>query len=72
MLIDRRAFTSIAMAALAVPVLGQPASIVDAAGRQVPVPGRVTRIFPAGPPAAIMLYTLAPSPGRTRLSGSCP
>jgi iron complex transport system substrate-binding protein len=26
----------------------------------VPVPARVERVFPAGPPAAIMLYTLAP------------
>jgi iron complex transport system substrate-binding protein len=26
----------------------------------VPVPARVTRVFPSGPPAAILLYTLAP------------
>ena len=32
----------------------------DAAGRSVPVPAKVTRVFPAGPPAAILLYTLAP------------
>ena len=32
----------------------------DAAGREMPIPSRVERVFPAGPPAAIMLYTLAP------------
>ena len=26
----------------------------------MPVPDKVTRVFPAGPPAAILLYTLAP------------
>jgi iron complex transport system substrate-binding protein len=26
----------------------------------VPIPGKVERVFPAGPPAAILLYTLAP------------
>ena len=26
----------------------------------MPVPAKVTRVFPAGPPAAILLYTLAP------------
>src|SRR5262249_3965789 len=31
-----------------------------AARRRVPVPARVERVFPAGPPAAIFLYTLAP------------
>ena len=36
------------------------ASVTDAAGRNVPVPAKVTRVFPAGPPAAILLYTLAP------------
>ena len=36
------------------------AAVVDAAGRDVPVSATVTRVFPAGPPAAILLYTLAP------------
>ena len=35
-------------------------TIVDAAGRRVAVPPRVERVFPAGPPSAILLYTLAP------------
>ena len=34
--------------------------MTDGAGRAVPVPARVERVFPAGPPAAILLYTLAP------------
>src|SRR5258708_26311356 len=34
--------------------------MTDSAGRAVPVPTGVTRVFPAGPPAAILLYTLAP------------
>lgn len=32
----------------------------DSAGRTVEVPDRVLRVFPAGPPAAIILYMLAP------------
>ena len=35
-------------------------SIVDAARRKVDVPADVARVFAAGPPAAIMLFTLAP------------
>ena len=36
------------------------ATVTDGAGRAVSIPPKVTRVFPAGPPAAIMLYTLAP------------
>jgi iron complex transport system substrate-binding protein len=36
------------------------AAVIDAAGRAVPIPDTVARVFPAGPPAAILLYTLAP------------
>ena len=35
-------------------------TVSDGAGRKVSVPARVQRIFPAGPPAAIQIYTLAP------------
>ena len=35
-------------------------AIADGAGRRVTPPRRVARVFPAGPPAAILLYTLAP------------
>ncbi|MCW2240156.1 iron ABC transporter substrate-binding protein [Azospirillum canadense] len=32
----------------------------DSAGRRVPVPPRVERVFPAGPPASVVVYMLAP------------
>jgi iron complex transport system substrate-binding protein len=35
-------------------------TVADATGRQVEIPDRIERIFPAGPPAAVLLYTLAP------------
>jgi iron complex transport system substrate-binding protein len=35
-------------------------TLTDAAKRPIPVPPEVRRVFPAGPPAAILLYTLAP------------
>jgi len=34
--------------------------VADAAQRAVAVPAAIARVFPAGPPAAITLYTLAP------------
>ena len=34
--------------------------IIDSAGRHVTIPGEVHRVMPAGPPAAILLYALAP------------
>jgi len=48
------------LAALLTPRRARAATVTDAAGRAVPVPERVERVFPAGPPAAILLYTLAP------------
>src|SRR5215831_11471362 len=35
-------------------------SVVDATGRTVELPDRVERVMPAGPPAAVLVYTLAP------------
>jgi iron complex transport system substrate-binding protein len=32
----------------------------DSAGRQVDIPGPVRRVFPAGPPASVSLFTVAP------------
>src|SRR5262245_41127681 len=40
------------------PVHGRP--VTDSAGRTVEVPARVERVFAAGGPASIILYTLAP------------
>ena len=57
---DRRTFMTGLSAALLAPRGAHAATVTDGAGRSVPVPGRVERVFPAGPPAAIMLYTLAP------------
>ena len=57
--IDRRAFLC-TVAACAAPRLAGAATLADAGGRSVAIPERVTRVFPSGPPAAILLYTLAP------------
>ena len=58
---DRR---RVIFGALGLAVAGaRPASaqtVTDAAKRPIPVPAEVRRVFPAGPPAAILLYTLAP------------
>lgn len=47
--------------ALAAPaVRARTAFVLDGAGRRLDIPATVGRVFPAGPPAAILLYTLAP------------
>jgi iron complex transport system substrate-binding protein len=60
MIIDRRSVLAGLSAALLAPRAAGAATVADGAGRQVPIPGKVTKVFPAGPPAAILLYTLAP------------
>jgi iron complex transport system substrate-binding protein len=60
MRLDRRAFTGGLVATLAAPRARAAGTVQDAAGRSIAIPDRVTRVFPAGPPAAILLYTLAP------------
>jgi iron complex transport system substrate-binding protein len=57
---DRRGLLTGISASLLAPRRVRAATITDASGRSVQVPLRVTRVFPAGPPAAIILYTLAP------------
>lgn len=59
--LDRRTLLA-ATGATLVPgtALAQAPAVRDGAGRAVPVPARVERVFPAGPPAAIVLYTLVP------------
>jgi iron complex transport system substrate-binding protein len=37
-----------------------PKSITDSAGRSIEIPERIARVMAAGPPASILLYTLAP------------
>jgi len=56
----RRALMTGLAATLLAPRRVRAASVTDGAGRAVVVPSRVARVFPAGPPAAIFLYTLAP------------
>jgi iron complex transport system substrate-binding protein len=58
--LSRRTFLAGTSAALIAPRGAHAATVADDAGRNVTVPGKVTRVFPAGPPAAILLYTLAP------------
>jgi iron complex transport system substrate-binding protein len=58
--IDRRSFLTGTAAAFLAPQPGLAATVQDGANRAVTVPGKVERVFPAGPPAAILLYTLAP------------
>jgi len=35
-------------------------TVVDSAGRQIKVPAKIERIFAAGAPAGVFIYTLAP------------
>src|SRR5262245_8486570 len=58
--IDRRTVLAGLSAALFAPATARAQSVTDSAGRAVPIPAKVTRAFPAGPPAAITLYTVAP------------
>jgi iron complex transport system substrate-binding protein len=60
MSLDRRTLIAGLSAAVLAPRAGGAATVTDGAGRAVPVPERIERVFPAGPPAAIFLYTLAP------------
>ena len=60
MIIDRRGLLGGLSASILVSRVAQAAIVTDAAGRAVTIPEKVERIFPAGPPAAILLYTLAP------------
>lgn len=57
---NRRKLLTGLSATFALPFPAHGASVTDAAGRPVAVPARVARVFPAGPPSAIMIYTAAP------------
>ena len=45
---------------LARPSWAQGRTITDSAGRKVVLPERISRVFVAGPPASVLVYTLAP------------
>jgi len=59
-MLNRRTLVAGLSAATLAPRATRAATVNDAAGRAVPILQRVARVFPAGPPAAILLYTLAP------------
>jgi len=59
----RRLPLALAFAAVVAALLAAGAearTVTDSAGRRVEVPDRIERVFAAGPPAAILLYMLAP------------
>jgi len=58
--LTRRTLLATVAATLLTQQLARAAGVTDATGRALPIPDKVTRVFPAGPPAAILLYTLAP------------
>jgi iron complex transport system substrate-binding protein len=58
--IDRRSVLSGLAAAAIVAPIARASSFTDAAGRTIAIPDKVERIFAAGPPASILLYTFAP------------
>lgn len=60
MALDRRSVLAGLSALTIAPRGAFAAPVKDATGRAIEIPEKVTRVFPAGPPAAIMLYTLAP------------
>ena len=57
--VTRRTVLAGSAALLAAPS-AHAAAVTDAAGRAIAIPNTVARVFPAGPPAAILLYTVAP------------
>lgn len=61
MIISRRSFLiGSTLGVVASPHIARPVTYKDAAGREIPVPARIDRVFPAGPPAAIHQYAIGP------------
>jgi iron complex transport system substrate-binding protein len=60
MKIERRSLLAGLSATLLAPRLARAASVTDSVGRTITIPDKVERVFAAGPPAAILLYTFAP------------
>jgi len=58
MAISRRTFVAATLATVGTSTAR--AVVTDATGRAFSAPEKIARVFPAGPPAAILLYTLAP------------
>jgi iron complex transport system substrate-binding protein len=53
-------FCALALPSVAIPAPSDAHVFVDSAGRRVTVATHIERVYAAGPPAAIFLYTLAP------------
>ena len=49
-----------AATSITAPAFAQGSALVDGAGRRLALPRRIERVLPAGTPAAVKLYTLAP------------
>jgi len=60
MSLTRRSFLATASAALTAPPAANAFTITDDSGRALIVPASVKRVLPAGLPAAILIYTMAP------------
>jgi iron complex transport system substrate-binding protein len=60
MTIERRTLLAGLSATLLTPRVARAESVTDSAGRAIAIPDKVARVFAAGPPAAILLYTFAP------------
>jgi iron complex transport system substrate-binding protein len=58
--IDRRTILAGLSAALLAPRAARAATVTDDAGQSITIPEKVARVFAAGPPASILLYTFAP------------
>jgi iron complex transport system substrate-binding protein len=58
--IDRRTLLAGFSAALFAPSVAHAATATDDGGRTITIPDKVERVFAAGPPASILLYTFAP------------
>jgi iron complex transport system substrate-binding protein len=58
--IDRRTLLAGFSVALLGPDIARAATVTDDGDRSITIPDKVDRVFAAGPPASIMLYTFAP------------
>jgi iron complex transport system substrate-binding protein len=58
--INRRTLLAGVSASLLAPRLAHAATVTDDGGRTITIPDKVERVFAAGPPASILLYTFAP------------
>lgn len=61
-MVSRRGFLMLGAAALSACGAREPvrSTFTDAAGRSVQLPAQISRVVPAGPPASVLMYALAP------------